>query len=394
MGVSDLTPVQRVQRESLAVISHAMFRPLGGIVMMGKTSISDEVASAATDGFNTEFNPEFIRDLTEKELRFLILHEALHKAKRDLVTWKHLWERNAELANQACDYVNNLELVKADPAGKFIQMPEGGCLDWRFDGMDVGEVFRLLEKEQQSGGGGSAKKPKGFDEHDWEGAAQLTPEQAQKAAEEVKVALRQGLVIAKTMAGDMERLIQGLLEPDVDWRAETREFALQACSGKELSTWRRPNRRSIGRGVYMPSSYSERVRRLVIGADTSGSISRTIISLWLGTVVDVARAVSPELVDLIYWDGKVQGHEKYDEGNYESILASTRPRGGGGTRPSCLSTYLRESNIQPECILILTDGIVGGDWGHGWTAPVLWCIAGRKHIVAANGKTLHIKEKQ
>lgn len=381
-----LTPLQKLQKESLAVVSHTCFRPLGGIVMMGKTRIGDEVPTAATDGFNTTYGEKFVEQQSDKELRFVILHEALHKAKRDLVTWKHLWDKNPRLANLACDYVNNLELVKADRAEKFIKMPKTGCLDWRFDGMDAGEVFRLLEQDSKPPSGGE-----GFDQHDWGAASRATPEEAKAIAQEVQTALQQGLVIAKSMAGDVERIVRDLLEPQVDWRSQMKEFALHACSGKELSTWRRPNRRSLARGVYMPSSYSETVRRLVVAVDTSGSISGTIIRLFLGTVLEVAEAVTPELIDLLYWDTAVRGHEKYDESNYASLAASTKPRGGGGTRPSCVSSYLRDQQIKPECILVLTDGVVGGDWGSGWEAPVLWCIAGRRSIVASNGKTIHIK---
>jgi len=43
--------------------------------------------------------------------------------------------------------------------------------------------------------------------------------------------------------------------------------------------------------------------------------------------------------------------------------------------------------------LILTDGLVGNDWGSNWPAPVLWCIANNRRCVAATGKTLHIEEQ-
>ena len=58
---------------------------------------------------------------------------------------------------------------------------------------------------------------------------------------------------------------------------------------------------------------------------------------------------------------------------------------------SCVSAYLKEKNIQPECVIVLTDGYVGGDWGSGWTAPVMWCIVGGYDGDADNGKTIHIK---
>jgi len=389
-NISDLTAEQRVQKETFAVINSEQYRLLGGIIMMGKTSVNDEIQTAKTDGFNTQYSSQFVDTLPIKELRFLILHEAMHRAKRDLFIWVALWKKNKRLANMACDFVNNLELVKSDPQKDFISMPPNGCLDWRFDGMDAGEVFRILEQEEKHG---KPQANNSFDEHDWEAASKFPAEETKVIERQVNTALQQGVLLSKNMGGDVERLVRELLEPKIDWRAETREFSLQACSGKEISTWRKPNRRSIHRGAYLPSTYSEKVGRMAVCVDTSGSIGKTIIGLFLGTVAEIAREVEPEMVDLLYWDVRVTRHEKYGEGEYETITASTKPRGGGGTSPSCVSSYLQKHHIKPDCILILTDGLVGNDWGSNWPAPVLWCIANNRRCVAATGKTLHIEEQ-
>jgi predicted metal-dependent peptidase len=88
----------------------------------------------------------------------------------------------------------------------------------------------------------------------------------------------------------------------------------------------------------------------------------------------------------------VAGHEEYTETDVPNIVSSTKPRGGGGTSPSCVSEYLNEKKIQPECVIMLTDGYVGNDWGSEWTAPLLWVIVGGADYVAPNGKTIHIKD--
>jgi predicted metal-dependent peptidase len=106
----------------------------------------------------------------------------------------------------------------------------------------------------------------------------------------------------------------------------------------------------------------------------------------------IAEDVNPEKVDLLYWDCEVAGHETYEANNVRDIVQSTKPRGGGGTSPSCITEYLKEKKIDPECIIILTDGYVGSDWGGDWTRPVLWCITGGNEVTAPNGKTIHIKD--
>jgi predicted metal-dependent peptidase len=134
----------------------------------------------------------------------------------------------------------------------------------------------------------------------------------------------------------------------------------------------------------------ERVGHIVIGVDTSGSIGGPELAEFLAEVKGIAEEVNPEKVDLIYWDSEVAGHEEYTELEVPNIVSSTKPRGGGGTSPSCMSEYLKEKRIEPECIIMLTDGYVGNDWGNDWPAPVMWTITGGNKVTAPNGKTIHI----
>ena len=120
----NLTPQQRLQKNILAVITHSNYRALGGVVMLGETQVVDDCPTAATDGLNVIYGAQFISSLSDPELRFVILHEAMHKSLRHLTTWRHLWKKNPQRANAACDYVINLMLRDLDPEGKTIQMPK------------------------------------------------------------------------------------------------------------------------------------------------------------------------------------------------------------------------------------------------------------------------------
>jgi predicted metal-dependent peptidase len=56
-----------------------------------------------------------------------------------------------------------------------------------------------------------------------------------------------------------------MLESRVDWRDALREFINSFCMDKDVSTWRRPNRRWVDQGVYLPSLTGENVGRIVLG---------------------------------------------------------------------------------------------------------------------------------
>lgn len=402
---------RRVQKAKISLMRNPKFALWSGILMVGRTSVVDDIPTACTNGRDESYGRKFVADLKESELNFVVLHENLHKAFRHLTTWKKLHDEDHKLANAACDYVINLKLKDIDPVEQIIAMPKiksglfkgkpMGLVDERFRGMNAKQVFDILKEEQENsdggeGGEGGEGGGDGFDDHDWDGAQELSDEDKKELERDIDQALRQGVMahqkIAGTGAGSVDRDLLDLLEPKVDWREVLREFVKATCNAKDTSSWRRVNRRFLSTGTYMPSLIGERVGHLAIAIDTSGSVGGKELSEFLTEVRCIAEEVKPRQVDLIYWDSKVAAHEEYSESDVPNIVSSTKPRGGGGTSPSCVSTHLKEKNIKPEAIIVLTDGYVGGDWGNDWTAPVLWTIVGGNDVVAPNGKTVHLKD--
>ena len=377
--------------------------------MLGKTEVVDNFPTACTNGRDEKYGRKFIEELDDKELAFVVLHENLHKAFRHLFIWRKLWEENPKLANAACDYVINLMIVESDPNESVVAVPRKdgkvyGLLDPRFAKMNAKQVFDILKKEQQQGGGGGGDgqgegqggADGGFDEHDWEGAQGLSDEDKQALEKEVDQALRQGQIAHQKIhgkgAGGMGRELGDLLEPQVDWREVMREFVKSICNAKDASSWRRVNRRFLSGDVYMPTLIGERVGRIAVGIDTSGSIGGQELNRFLSEVKSIAEDVHPEFIDLVYWDSSVAAHEEYDELSVPNIVSSTKPAGGGGTDPRAMMNYLREKSITPECIVMLTDGYIG-EWGNEWNAPILWAICnGASDVYAPCGKTVHIKD--
>ena len=395
---------RKLQKAKIALMRSPKFALLSGILMVGKTRVDDNIPTACTNGRDERYGRAFIKELSDKELNFLVAHEGYHKMYRHLTTWRKLHDEDHSLANSACDYVINLQLQDIDPNETLIAMPrykDGphkgermGLVDERFRGMNTKQVFDILKQEKKDGGGGDGEG--GFDVHDWADAKNMTDADKKELLKEIDQAIRQGIMahqkIAGTGAGGLDRELEGLLEPKVDWREVLREFVKATCNAKDTSSWRRVNRRFLSTGTYMPSMIGEKVGHLVIGIDTSGSIGGSELAEFLSEVKAIAEDVNPEVVDLLYWDGDVAAHEVYEGSEVSNIVSSTKPRGGGGTSPSCVSTYLKEKGIKPECIIMLTDGYVGSDWGSDWTAEVLWCIVGGNTEVAPNGKTIHVED--
>lgn len=387
---------RKLKKVKISLMRNPVFALYQGVMMVGKTKIDDDLPTAATNGRDEIYGRAFIRSLSEKQLAFVVLHETMHKMYRHLTTWTRLHKEDPLLCNAACDYVINLKLKDIDPDARYIEMPmkDGkviGLVDEKYRGMNTKQVFDLLKQDKKDGKG----LFEGFDEHDWDGAQELTEKEKEQLEREIDRAIRQGQIAAKKAgkgAGGLDRELEEMLEPKVNWREVLREFVKSICNAKDTSSWRRVNRRFLAGDTYLPTLIGERVGHIVIGVDTSGSIGVKELSDFLSEVKGIAEEVRPEKVDLLYWDSEVAGHEEYDEATVANIVSSTKPRGGGGTSPSCVTEYLKEKAIKPECVIMLTDGYVGDDWGGEWPSEVLWCIVNGNSAVAPNGKTIHIKD--
>jgi predicted metal-dependent peptidase len=392
-----LSAEQRVQKAHIWLMNEPKYCLYSGLFMMGQTSVVDNFPTAYTDGFNTKYGRTFVEKLKDEELRGLILHENLHKAFRHLTVWHDLYKQNPRKANMACDYVINLMIYDSDPEGKDVRLPEGGCFDEQYRGLDAGTVFRMLKDkkdkgdgdgEESSGGDSETETSGGLDEHGWDEAQEMSRAERAEVEDQIDQALRQGALLAGKMKGEMPREIKDLLESKIDWREALRDFITTFCDEKDISTWRRPNRRWVDRDVYLPSTVGESVGSLVIAIDTSGSINNQIIGKFLGEVRQICKTVTPESIELLYWDTRVAQHETYDRDSFDALITSTKPRGGGGTSPQCVSDYIRDKKLEPEAIIMLTDGVVD-NWGTHWTAPMLWGITS-KGVESNVGLSIHI----
>ena len=413
-----LNAEERLSKAIVAVMGNPKYTALAGVLMIGEKTIDDEIPTACTNGRDVKYGRAFVDGLTDAELRGLVLHEDEgHKLYRHLTTWRWMYDIDPFLANCACDYVINIRIVDDNKDDGFAKLPEGGLVDERFRGMDEAQVFHILRKEQDSqppgGSGGSDSQDNesgsgsgqadglengtlqsgaGLDQHDWDGAQELSDEEKRELARDIDEAIRQGALAAGKMGGTGNRDLDELLQPQVDWREVLREFVQTTCAGSDYSTYARPNRRLMSQGIYMPSGISEQVEELVIAIDTSGSIGQSELTEFLSEVKGVCDTVKPNKVRLLYWGCSVVGDESYDMHELEQLTTSTKPKGGGGTDVNCVTQYMAKKSIKPQAAIVLTDGYLYDGWGE-WTCPVLWTILDNEHALADVGKTVHIKAR-
>ena len=392
MFTARLTPEQRLQKAVIDIMAHPRYVALAGVMMIGDRKVVDNLPTACTDGKNEFYGRAFVESLNDKQLRFLVLHEVYHKLYRHLTTWRWMFDKHQQAANMATDYVINVQLCDENRDG-FATMDGPlsiGCYDEKYRGWDSAKVFHDLMQNADEDDSGGQGEPQGFDEHDWDGAQEMDAEERKALERDIDEALRQGALAAGKMGSGGDRSFEDLLEAKVNWREALREFVSSTCAGSDYSTWRKPNRRYIGAGLYMPSGISEQIGEIVIAPDMSGStFAPGMMQAIMSEVKGIAETVKADAVRLLYWDTKVCKDERYESHELDKLISTTKPEGGGGTEVQCVADYIAKEGIKAQAVIVLTDGYLGGSWG-SWHHPVMWAVVDNRRAAPSVGKVLHI----
>jgi len=326
--------------------------------------------TAAVSPTEACFCDTFIDGLSDDEVTFLVAHECMHPV------FEHHWrrkERDPKLWNVAGDIIIN-ELLTTDGVGK---MPEGGVRDKEMyneaDGVSEA-VYDLLEQQQDQSGSGAGSGDGGSD---GDGGQPLfdtlmednaTPAEQEQAAQEWKIAVAQAAQTAKMMgkmSAGMQRIVDDMLEPKVDWREVLMRFLVK-CRSTDRS-FARPNRRLVSQGIYMPSVTGEQLGELVFAIDCSGSVSDNELAQYAAEIRRVKEDLRPSKIHVVYFDSSVCHMDTFERDDELEV----NPHGGGGTAYSPVFEHIQEQGIETEAVIFLTD-LCCSDYGEQPDCPVLW----------------------
>lgn len=233
-----------------------------------------------TDGQSLGFNPEYAVSLSVVEIQAVVCHEVLHNA------CGHPWRRGGrdpQKWNVAADYAINPIVVDAG-----MRLPDGVLLDPGYRGYAVEQIYPLLsdslspeEQGQDQGqdgagspGGGQTGQPSPQEGKDFGcGEVRDAPIGDAEALEaEWHVATIQAAQAARAqgkLPAGLERIVDEIRRPKVDWKAALRRFVQQAAT--EDYSWQYPDPRYVAAGLYLPAVRSERMPSIGVAVDTSGS---------------------------------------------------------------------------------------------------------------------------
>jgi predicted metal-dependent peptidase len=332
------------------------------------------IDTLATDGRRLSYRPDFVTTLTTDELLGVVAHEVLHNAlahhaRRD-------W-REPRRWNVACDLAVNPLLLDAGfvlPASRLL--PGEGAYRDLPPGKSAEEYYRLLPDE--GGGNERREQEQGQDEQDPGGCGGVrdsgagSPAEARQSQADWEVAVAQAQQVARQrgrLPAGLARLIEGVLQPKVDWRQVLREF-LSRLARNDYS-WSPPNRRLLHQGLYLPGLRSEELGEVVLSVDTSGSIGTEELARFAAEVQAILETFDCSLT-VLYHDAEIQKTQCWRSGDGPIRL---EPAGGGGTSHVCVFDWLEREGEQASCIVCLTDLYTEFPL-YAPNVPVLWAVVG------------------
>ena len=131
---------------------------------------------------------------------------------------------------------------------------------------------------------------------------------------------------------------------------------------------RRPNRRYLTSGLYLPELYSLGLGSIVIAKDISCSITVEEDAAFQSETNCIMEDVSPEEIHFLYANDKVVKHEEFTA--YDLPITMS-PIQGGGTDFTDAFDWVERNNINPSVFVYFSD-LEGGCSAPDPWYPVIW----------------------
>ena len=382
-----MTPAEEAL--TIARIALLLKQPFFGMLAMNLEiiEVTEEQAklmkTAAVDGRHLWYNPDFINSLDKEEVMFLVGHEVMHCVFNHL---KRRFDRDPKIYNMAADYVINGILVEAG-----MKMPKIGLLDENYHNWTSEDVYdHLIENKCES-------KPTldchagdpGFPGEDGEGDSDSDSDDSEggdgKAAagkareledEWKDHVIQAAAAAAGNVPAGLQRLISDLVDPKMDWR-QLIQVHLQSCVRTDYD-WMRPNKRTFGMGITMPSMKMDDMIEIAVAVDTSGSVSPDMLKDFLSEIKGIMDAFSGYKIHIACFDTQIYNYQCFTQ---EDDLMEYEMDGFGGTDFMAWWNFAKDQDWIGDIqkILFFTDGYPYGEWGIDDLCETLWIIHGSRN---------------
>ena len=323
------------------VIKHPFF---GSITLSSKVEPDETISTMCTDGKSIWWSPEFVDTIDQEETLGVTAHEVLH------IVFKHPLRRGVRdplLWNIACDFSINQILVDEG-----FKLPEGALIDPQYEGLSAEAIYDRLPQDAKEKYGNSvigevkdAKKDDGGDMSE----AEVKQMEADIDAK-VMMAASGAKAIGK-LPSAIKSLIEEMERSQVDWRDVMRRF-VGGDQPDDYSFCKPQKKMYHMTGIISPSIEKIGAGDMVVGIDTSGSVSKRELKFFLGEINAISEDIKPRSITVITCDAQIQTVRRYEQGEE---IEKIEINGRGGTRVKPVFDYIEEHQLQVDNMVYLSD---------------------------------------
>lgn len=411
----------------------------GLLLMHMRFALDPSIDTAATDGMKIYFSPDFMEEISDSELDFVLMHEIMHIA---LCHCFRGLEYDQHLFNIACDivvnsnilYSNNMDIKSITLSKYGVSMNKTPLNDdgYKYTAEEVYDMLvnkgKIKSKSTNANGSSNQssssvgastsskkdgkrgkvgtlgedsdlddalQKQKGWDSHEkWS-----TLSEDKKAREEwIKRVIDAATSIYITESSNnrgniplfAKRIVDQFKNPQTDWRRLLDEFISEEVCDYSFNP---PDKRYEDSPFYLPdfNDTDIEISDILFMIDTSGSVNDKALTVAFS---EIKGAIDQ-------YDGKLKGWlgffdaEVVDPIPFSDVeeLKKIKAYGGGGTSFHCIFDYIKDymHDNFPKTLVILTDGYAPfPDIEETMGIPVLWLIDNDK-VTPPWGKVARIK---
>ncbi len=375
---------------------------LGNLVLRLPLVAADSwCKTSATDAKSFYYNPEFIDSLNKHQIKFVLIHEALHCALTHFARrgnrTKHKWDL-------ACDFAINPLLVKEG-----FHPPIDVPIFQQYAGMIAEEIYPMIDDNlnqepmdqhlyddqanddsKQSDGGmredqlQQEPKPQSKANEGEQGDASslaqqpaiLRPDEIEKLATQWQKNLASSAQIAQQagkLEGEFAKLVDFFLQPQVSWQSLLAQY-MSALARDDFS-YSRPSRRS-GEAI-LPALKSHQID-ITVAIDTSGSISQEEVDEFVSEV-NAIKANLRASITLIACDDKLSEHSPWRFEAWDALQFPASLGGGKGTNFNPVFDYINAQDKVCDVLIYFTDA-KGKFPEIEPNYPVMWLVKGKEVI--------------
>ncbi|MEK9575683.1 MAG: VWA-like domain-containing protein [Gammaproteobacteria bacterium] len=356
--------------------------------------------TSATDAKSFYYNPEFIERLDTHQIKFVLIHEALHCA---LTHFARRGNRKKHTWDLACDFAINPLLVKEG-----FHPPLDVPIFRQYEGMIAEEIYPMIDdnldqepmdqhlyddqnnEDSKDSDGGMREDNLTQQDKNQSGESKnnqstsslaqrpqsLNPDEIEKLATQWQKNLASSAQLAQEagkLDGEFAKLIDFFLQPRVSWQSLLSTFMSRLA--RDDFSYSRPSRRP-GNAI-LPTLRSHQID-IAVAIDTSGSISQQEIDEFVSEINAIKSTIRSSIT-LIACDDKIFPSSPWRYESWEEINFPASLGGGKGTNFRPVFELLNSLDNPCDVLIYFTDakGLFPEKIPN---YPVLWLVKGKEGV--------------